>query len=183
MNYLVSGEEPKRLGNAHASIAPYQVFPTADGHVVLAVGNDGQFQDFCNAAGLPLARDPRYAHNAARVANRAELAAAIGAALSAKPTAYWIETLALAGVPCGPINTLPQVFADAHLRSRGAVDEFTRADGARVRLIASPIRMSGTPPRASCAPPLLGQDTDAVLTELLGLEAAQRAQLRHDGVI
>src|SRR6185369_14569158 len=112
MNYLASNETPARLGNAHASIAPYQVFPTSDGHVVLAVGNDEQFHHFCAAAGLPLANDARFARNAARVIHRTELAAAISAAMIRHPTGYWIDVLENVGVPCGPINTLPQVFAD-----------------------------------------------------------------------
>ncbi len=183
MNYLVSGEEPKRLGNAHASIAPYQVFPTADGHVVLAVGNDGQFQDFCAAAGLKLADDPRFARNAARVANRVELAGAIAAAMREHPTSFWIAALEQAGVPCGPINTVPQVFADAHVQARGAVETMARSNGAQVRLTANPIRMSETPPRARIPPPYLGQDTDSVFTELLDANAAELRQWRDKGVI
>jgi crotonobetainyl-CoA:carnitine CoA-transferase CaiB-like acyl-CoA transferase len=183
MNYLVSGEEPQRLGNAHASIAPYQVFATADGHVVLAVGNDGQFRDFCTAAGLNLADDSRFAHNAARVANRVELANAIGAAMRARPTSFWIEALEQAGVPCGPINTLPQVFADPHVKARGAVETVTRADGSSVRLTASPIRMSATPPDTRRTPPFLGQDTDAALAELLGVTDVELRAWRDKGVI
>lgn len=183
MNYLASGEEPKRLGNAHASIAPYQVFTTADGHVVLAVGNDGQFADFCAASNLTLHTDPRFAHNAARVANRTELASAISAAMSQRPTADWMAMLEQAGVPCGPINTLPQVFADPHVQARGAVETMTRANGANVRLTANPIRMSRTPPEPKRAPPLLGQDTDAVLTQTLALNETELRALRERGVI
>lgn len=183
MNYLVSGEEPKRLGNAHASIAPYQVFATADGHVVLAVGNDGQFHDFCAAAGLPLADDPRFAHNAARIANRLALTEAIGAAMQQRPTAEWISALEAAGVPCGPINTLPQVFSDPHVIARQAVHTMTRENGAEVRLTANPIRMSKTPPRADHAPPSLGADTDSVLTTLLNANDKELRALREAGVI
>lgn len=183
MNYLVSGDEPKRLGNAHASIAPYQVFATLDGHVVLAVGNDGQFEDFCHAAGLKLASDPRFAHNAARVVHRIELADAIGAAMRQKTTAHWIALLEQASVPCGPINTVPQVFADPHVNARHAVETMTRADGAQVRLTANPIRMSETPPNPRMAPPILGQDTNAVLLELLSLSDAELRQLREKGAL
>ncbi|QGZ95258.1 CaiB/BaiF CoA transferase family protein [Terricaulis silvestris] len=183
MNYLVSGEEPKRLGNAHASIAPYQVFATADGHVVLAVGNDGQFHDFCVAAGLTLADDPRFAHNAARVANRLALTDAIGAAMRQRPTAEWMGALEAAGVPCGPINTLPQVFADPHVIARQAVHTMTREKGAEVRLTANPIRMSKTPPRADHAPPALGADTDAILATLLNADEMELRALRETGVI
>jgi crotonobetainyl-CoA:carnitine CoA-transferase CaiB-like acyl-CoA transferase len=181
MNYLVSGEDPQRLGNAHASIAPYQVFATADGHVVLAVGNDGQFHAFCAAAGLTLDRDPRFAHNAARVQNRIAMAAAIAVAMNQKPTAEWMGLLEQAGVPCGPINTLPQVFADPHVAARGAVETMTRSDGEDVRLTANPIRMDRTPPQPRIAPPLLGHDTDAVLTELAGAssEDLQRWRAAH----
>jgi len=183
MNYLVSREPPQRLGNAHASIAPYQVFATSDGHVVLAVGNDGQFRDFCKAAGLTLADDPRFAHNPARIANRDALTVAISAAMIRQPTAYWIEALERAEVPVGPINTLPQVFADPHVTARGAVEHMTRADGDTVSLTASPIRMSGTPPQPLHAPPLLGQDTNVVLREFLGASDTDLAQWRKQKLI
>lgn len=182
-NYLVSNEPPGRLGNAHASIAPYQVFPTSDGHVVLAIGNDEQFRHFCAAAGLPLAADPRFGHNAARVTHRTELAAAIGAAISKRATAYWIEALEKASVPCGPINTLPEVFADPHVIARGAVETMTRSDGESVRLTANPIRMNATPPAPRRAPPLLGEDTDATLRELIGASASELSALRGAGVL
>lgn len=183
MNYLASGEEPKRLGNAHASIAPYQVFATSDGHVVLAVGNDGQFRDFCNAAGLKLADDPRFAHNAARVTNRLDMADAIGVAMRQRPTAHWMKVLEEAGVPCGPINTLPQVFADPHVQARELVHMMKRSNGANVRLTASPIRMSKTPPDARSAPPLLGQNTDEILAEMLSVDPTELHRLREHGVI
>jgi crotonobetainyl-CoA:carnitine CoA-transferase CaiB-like acyl-CoA transferase len=182
-NFHLTGETPRRFGNAHASIAPYQVFPTADGHVVLAVGNDEQFRNFCAAAGLALARDPRFAQNAARVRHRTELAAAIGAALSQRPTAYWIETLERANVPCGPINTLPQVFANQQVIARGAVETMSRADGQAIELLANPMRMNATPPAPRRAPPLLGQDTDATLRELLGAGDADLSAWRAAGII
>jgi crotonobetainyl-CoA:carnitine CoA-transferase CaiB-like acyl-CoA transferase len=183
MNYLVSNETPARLGNAHASIAPYQVFPTSDGHVVLAVGTDEQFRHFCAAARLPLADDPRFTHNDARVLHRTELAAAIGAAMSEHSTAFWIETLEKANVPCGPINTLPQVFADPHVVARGVVETMTRSDGASVRLTANPIRMTATPPTPVRAPPLLGEDTEAVLRQLIGASASDIDAWRAAGVL
>jgi crotonobetainyl-CoA:carnitine CoA-transferase CaiB-like acyl-CoA transferase len=183
MNYLVSGEEPQRLGNKHASIAPYQVFATCDGHVVLAVGNDGQFADFCAAAGLDLADDARFAHNAARIANRAELTSAIAAAMLQRTTAHWMTALEQASVPCGPINTLPQVFEDPQVVARGVVQSMTRSDGAEVKLTANPIRMSQTPPRPLRAPPLLGEDTDQTLKEILGLSEATLSRLRQASVL
>ena len=183
MNYLVSNQAPARLGNAHASITPYQVFATSDGHLVLAIGNDEQFRHFCAAANLPLAEDPHFAHNAARVAHRTELTVAIGAALSKRPSAYWIAALEKASVPCGPINTLPQVFADPHVLARGAVETMTRSDGEHIRLCANPIRMNATPPAPRRAPPLLGEDTDASLRELIGASDGELAAWRRAGVL
>ena len=183
MNYLLSGEEPKRLGNAHASIAPYQVFATVDGHVVLAVGNDGQFRDFCAAAGVKLADDARFATNPARIAHRVELTSAIAAIMNQRTTAHWMSVLEQAGVPCGPINTLPQVFADPHVIARGAVQTMIRSDGAQVKLTANPIRMSATPPDPRIAPPLLGENTEQTLRELLGTEDLELARLRDVGAI
>jgi crotonobetainyl-CoA:carnitine CoA-transferase CaiB-like acyl-CoA transferase len=181
-SYLSSGEKPRRVGNHHAAIAPYQVLATKDGHIVLAVGNDGQFRDFCAAAGLTLADDPRFATNEARVNRRDELTAAIAPAMRTRSTSDWIALLEQAQVPCGPINTLDQVFADPHVMARGAVQRMVRADGAEVSLVASPLRMSRTPPTPRAAPPLLGQDTDAVLTELIGATAADLATWRSRNV-
>jgi crotonobetainyl-CoA:carnitine CoA-transferase CaiB-like acyl-CoA transferase len=182
-NYHLTGETPQRYGNAHASIAPYQVFATADGHVVLAVGNDAQFGAFCAAAKLALADDPRFSNNAARVAHRTELAAAIGEAMSKHPTAYWLDALEAARVPCGPINTLPQVFADPQAAARHTVETAHRNDGECFRLTASPLRMSQTPPQTRMAPPLLGQDTDTMLRDLLAASDAELAGWRAAGVI
>ncbi|MBC7770813.1 MAG: CoA transferase [Phycisphaerales bacterium] len=182
-SYLLSGETPKRLGNQHAAIAPYQVLATADGHIILAIGNDGQFRDFCDAAGVNLADDPRFAHNEARVNNREELTAALAHIMAQRATAHWIAALEVAQVPCGPINTLDQVFADPHVIARGAVETVHRADGVSVRLAANPLRLSATPPRTRAAPPLLGQDTDAVLEELLAMGEDVRARLRAERVI
>ncbi|MDZ4690520.1 CaiB/BaiF CoA-transferase family protein [Terricaulis sp.] len=182
-SYLVSGEKPQRLGNQHASIAPYQVLATADGHIILAVGNDGQFRDFCAAAGTPLADDPRFSHNEARVQHREELTAALTHIMLARTTAQWIVLLEKAQVPCGPINTLDQVYTDPHVIARGAVESVTRADGDQIKLAANPLRLSATPPTTRAPPPLLGQDTDTVLKELLALSEADIAQLRGDGVV
>jgi crotonobetainyl-CoA:carnitine CoA-transferase CaiB-like acyl-CoA transferase len=181
-NYLLSGEKPQRLGNQHASIAPYQVLATADGHIILAVGNDGQFRDFCAAAGVNLCDDPRFARNEARVTNRIELTAALTKVMATKTTAQWITLLEDAGVPCGPINTLDQVYADPHVIARGAVETATRADGQAVKLAANPLRLSQTPPQTRRAPPLLGQDTEQILNELLKLDSAELRALRDKGV-
>jgi crotonobetainyl-CoA:carnitine CoA-transferase CaiB-like acyl-CoA transferase len=181
-NYLLSGEKPQRLGNQHASIAPYQVLATADGHIILAVGNDGQFRDFCAAAGVKLCDDPRFARNEARVTNRIELTAALTKVMATKSTAQWITLLEDAGVPCGPINTLDQVYADPHVIARGAVETATRADGREVKLAANPLRLSQTPTQTRRAPPLLGQDTEQILNELLKLDSAELRALRDKGV-
>ncbi|HYD85902.1 MAG TPA: CaiB/BaiF CoA-transferase family protein [Vitreimonas sp.] len=182
-SYLVSGEKPKRLGNQHASIAPYQVLATSDGHIILAVGNDGQFRDFCAAANVKLADDARFATNEARVRHREELTAALTHMTIQRTTSQWIAALEAAQVPCGPINTLEDVYADPHVAARGAVESVTRADGREIKLAANPLRMSATPPTTRAAPPLLGQDTQPVLTELLGLAQTELARLRDGGVI
>ncbi len=182
-SYLLTGAQPQRLGNQHASIAPYQVFATQDGHIILAVGNDQQFRDFCASAGVMLCEDPRFATNAARVTHRGQLTAALASILQTRSTASWIEALEIAEVPCGPINTLERVYTDPHVVSRAAVETMTRADGAEVRLAANPIRMQNTPPTPRFAPPLLGQDTASVLAELLQASEAEIARWRDEGVI
>jgi crotonobetainyl-CoA:carnitine CoA-transferase CaiB-like acyl-CoA transferase len=180
MNYFVGGEPPTRLGNAHPNIAPYQVFPTADGHLVLAVGNDGQWRSFCTLAGIEA--DARFATNASRVANRAALVPIVAAAMTARTTSGWIAALEDAGVPCGPINAIDQVFADPHVKARGLAEAMTRADGTPITLVASPLRLSATPTDPRRAPPTLGADTDDVLAEL-GLNAGEIAALRQGGVV
>ena len=182
-SYLVSNEKPTRLGNQHAAIAPYQVLPTADGHIILAVGNDGQFRDFCAAAGVMLCDDPKFAHNEARVRNRVELTAALNTIMQRKSTAQWLSVLETAQVPCGPINTLDQVYADPQVIARNAVENVTRADGTPLKLAANPLRMSATPPTTHAAPPMLGEDTETTLTELLALSEAELARLREADVI
>jgi len=185
VNYLLSGIVPIRRGTAHANIAPYQVFPTADGYVILAVGNDGQFQRFCEFAGRPeLAQDRRFAANGDRVHNRDALVAILREIMRQKPSKQWIEGLAPLKVPCSPVNTLDQVFADPHIQHRRMVVEMAHPLAAKpVRLIASPIKMSATPPEYRCAPPILGQHTNEVLSEVLGLRAKEIAELREQGVI
>ena len=182
-NYLLSRETPQRLGNQHASIAPYQVLPTSDGHLILAVGNDHQFRDFCAAAGAPLCDDVRFATNEARVVHRAALTEALSQIMRTHTTAYWIAALEIAKVPCGPINTLPQVFADPHVIARAAVEHVTRANGEELDLAANPLRLSATPPQTRAAPPLLGQDTDHVLKELLSASDAELQHWRNTHVI
>lgn len=184
MNYLTTGVSPKRLGNAHPNIVPYQDFPSADGNFILAVGNDGQFRKFCEVAGIAgLADDPRYATNKARVANRAELIPQLRQATVFKTTAQWIALLEAAGVPCGPINDLQQVFADPQVQSRGLSFDLPNALGGRTPQVASPLRLSDTPVAYHSAPPLLGQHTDALLQGVLGMSEGQITALRETGVI
>ena len=167
-NYFVSGVAPTRMGNAHPNLVPYQPFPCSDGMVVIAVGNDGQFRTLCGAlkAGA-LAADERYATNAGRIGHRLELVAALSVITGGWTMAALMATLEAAGVPCGPVNTIDQVFDEPQARARGLEVEQSRADlSAPIRTVASPIRMSRTPPRYEVAPPALGQDTEAVLSSL-----------------
>jgi len=181
--YLASGVAPQRAGNAHQSIVPYQVFEVADGHLILAVGNDGQFARFCAIAGCSeLAADPRFARNAGRVRHRAILVPLLAARLKLRPRAAWLADLEAAKVPCGPINDLADVFADPHVRDRAMTVEMPHPLAGTVRMVASPMKLAATPVRYRREPPLLGADTDAVLTEL-GLDAAAIAALRDRGAI
>jgi len=184
MNYLVSGESPRRAGNAHQNIVPYQVFAAADGHVIVAVGNDSQFVRFCAVAGCPdLAIDLRFAKNADRVRNRDVLVPLLEQVMRARPVAFWFEQLEAAGVPCGPINSIAQALADRHLVARGLQLDLPHPLAGRVPLVGSPIHMSATPPAYDRPPPTLGQHTDEVLRELAGLDAAALGDLRARGLI
>jgi crotonobetainyl-CoA:carnitine CoA-transferase CaiB-like acyl-CoA transferase len=184
MNYLTTGVSPRRLGNAHPNIVPYQDFPTADGDFILTVGNDSQFRKFAEVAGHPLwAEDPRFASNKARVAHRAELIPLIRQATVFKTTAEWVTALEQAGVPCGPINDIAQVFADPQVQSRGLKVELPHSLGGTVPQVASPIRLSATPVEYRSAPPLLGEHTLEVLTGLLGLSNPEVDALREAGVL
>ena len=184
MNYLASGQNPPRLGNQHPNIVPYQVFATADGHIVLSIGNDPTFRRFCENFGLaPLAADPRFATNAARIEHRAAVTAALAPVLAAQPSAWWIERLEALSIGCGPINRLSELFADPQVAARGMVVEMADPAGGPVKLVANPVRLSDTPPSYRLPPPRLGADTDAVLAELLGLDGAALAGLRTQGVV
>ena len=177
MNYLVSGQSPARMGNAHPNIVPYQDFPTLDGHMILAVGNDGQFARLAQACGqLGWAADARYATNAARVANRAALVAALASVTRTRSTADWIALLEGAGVPCGPINTLADVFADPQVQAREMQISMTHGSGAELALVANPIRMSATPVTYRLPPPVLGEHTE----EALSPANKTKTSSRHD---
>ena len=185
-HYLTSGESPGRLGNAHPNIVPYEVFPTADGHIALAVGNDGQFARFCAFAGAPaIAEDPDYATNDARVRNRAVLVPKLRELTGAKPTAEWLEGLEQANVPCGPVNDLDQVFSDPQVLHREMIITTPHAlagDG-EVRLIGNPLNMPKTPVTYRRGPPTLGEHTDEVLGEVLGMDGEALDSLRENGII
>lgn len=184
MNYLTTGISPRRLGNAHPNIVPYQDFPTADGDFILTVGNDSQFRKFAEVAGQPQwASDPRFASNKQRVAHRAELIPLIRQATVFKTTAEWVTALERAGVPCGPINDVAQVFADPQVQFRGLQIDLPHALGGTVPQVASPIRLSATPVEYRRAPPLLGEHTLEVLTSVLGLSDAEVMQLHEAGVL
>ncbi|GAB7530297.1 CaiB/BaiF CoA-transferase family protein [Pseudomonas sp. 3A(2025)] len=184
MNYLSTGVAPRRLGNAHPNIVPYQDFPTADGDFILTVGNDSQFRRFAEVAGHPeWADDPRFKSNTLRVAHRAELIPLIRQATVFKTTVQWVTELETAGVPCGPINDLAQVFADPHVIARGLAIELPHALGGTVPLVASPIRLSETPVEYRRAPPLLGEHTQTVLRDVLGMSEEAIAALREAQVL
>lgn len=183
-NYLVSGEVPVRLGNAHPTIVPYEALPTKDGHIILAIGNDGQFQRFCEAAGIPeLVTDPRFAINSARIANRPVLIEIINNRLRQETSKFWIELLESRAVPCGPIYRMDEMFADPHVVARRVQRETTTGAAAPLPVVANPIRMPDQDTTAAKAPPLLGEDTDQVLSSVLGLDASRISSLRKSGAI
>ncbi|EQM78928.1 CoA transferase [Pseudomonas stutzeri] len=184
MNYLTTGVAPKRMGNAHPNIVPYQDFPTADGDIILTIGNDGQFRKFAEAAGHPeWASDDRFASNKARVAHRKELIPLIRQVTVFRTTAEWVALLEQAGVPCGPINDLAQVFADPQVQARGLRLDLPHPLAGSVPQVASPIRLSETPVEYRKAPPVLGEHSEAILQELLGLGFDKILSLRQAGVI
>jgi crotonobetainyl-CoA:carnitine CoA-transferase CaiB-like acyl-CoA transferase len=184
MNYLIGGEVPERLGNAHPNVVPYQPFPTRDGHLILACGNDTQFAKFCAAAGIPeVASDPRFIDNAARLANRDACSAALAPALKKKTTAEWIALLESIGVPGGPINRLDEVYADPQVQHRGLKIKLPHPLSGTVPLVANPIKYSRTPLRYNAPPPLLGEHTTEVLTGLLGMSDAEVEALRAKKII
>jgi len=193
-NYLVSGQKegkvPSRAGNAHQNIVPYQVFEVAsmpDGtkdHLILAVGNDGQYAKFCAVANRPdLASDPRFVKNADRVRHRAVLVPMLETVMLSRAKADWLEALEAAKVPCGAINNLAEVFADPHIRARDMVNTWDHPLAGAVELVASPMKLSVTPVRQDITPPTLGQHTDEVLRDVLGLDTTAIEALRNQHII
>ncbi len=181
--YLATGVAPQRAGNAHQNIVPYQVFEVADGHLILAVGNDGQFARFCALAGCSeLATDQRFVRNAGRVRHREILVPLLAARLKLKPRAEWLAELESAKVPAGPINDLAEVFADPQVKVREMTVDMPHPVAGSVRLVASPIKLAATPVSYRRSPPVLGADTDSVLSEF-GLDDAAIASLRAAGAI
>ncbi|WP_261535765.1 CaiB/BaiF CoA transferase family protein [Burkholderia multivorans] len=178
-NFLASGTPPVRWGNAHPNIVPYQTFQTSDGWIIVAVGNDGQFRKFVKAGGRPeLADDERFATNPARVRHRDTLVPILAEMVKTRSKTAWIDALEAAGVPCGPINDLAEVFANEQVVARGMEVALPHPCGADVKLVRNPVRMSATPPDARTAPPLLGAHTDDVLRDMLGYDDARIAALK-----
>jgi formyl-CoA transferase len=181
--YLVSGERPRRYGNAHPSIVPYQLFQAADGWVAIACGNDAQYRALCQVLGAAeLGADERYATNPDRVANRAELIPRLAADVATRPAAELLDALEAAGVPCAPLNTVDQALADRQVEALGAVIQAEHPTVGDLRLIRWPFELSETPAELRQPPPLLGQHTEELLAEL-GLSAEEIADLRRDGAV
>jgi crotonobetainyl-CoA:carnitine CoA-transferase CaiB-like acyl-CoA transferase len=184
LNYLVGDKAPTRLGNAHPNIVPYQTFSTKDGYIIMAVGTDRQFKEYCAIIGTPsLSDDERFKTNRGRVVNRSELVPLLERPMKARTTAEWVAAFEAAAVPCGPINTIDQVFANEQVLARGLQVGLTRDDGVQVPGVANPIQFSATPIDYDKAPPRFGDGTDKVLAETLGLGPEAIAALRKAGAI
>jgi formyl-CoA transferase len=183
-NYLASGNPPTRWGNAHPNIVPYQTFATSDGHIIVAVGNDGQYRRFVEVGGRPdLAADERFATNPMRVRHRDTLVPLLAEMVKTKSKQQWIDALEAAGVPCGPINNLDEVFENPQVQARGLRMDLPHPTGGAVKLVGSPMKMSATPPTYDMPPPLLGEHTEVVLKNLLGESEEAIAALRGKGII
>lgn len=182
-NYLVTGVAPQRMGNAHQNIVPYQVFEVADGQMILAIGNDGQFSRFCDVAGQPqIAKDPRFTRNADRVRHRDTLVPILATLMKERGRSVWLASLEAAKVPCGPINDLADVFADPQVRARAMTVQMAHPLAGQVQLVASPMKFSATPIQYRRPPPLLGEHTSEVLREL-GVDEDEIVKLRSVNAI
>lgn len=185
MNYI-HDNQPGRLGNDHPNIVPYRPFKTSDGEIIIVAANDDQFTRFCEIAERPdLPENPDFSSNEVRVNNRAKLAAILDPIVASKPSAFWLEQLEASKIGCGPINTLEQVFSDPHVIAREMIQTMTHSvnGGTPAQMLASPMRFSETPVTYRHAPPLLGEHTDEVLSEMLDLSEADLGKLRDSGVI
>ena len=179
MNYLASGSPPQRAGNAHQNLVPYQVFAVADGHMIVAVGNDSQFRSYCTAIGRSeLALDPRFRTNPQRVRNREPLIALLSEIMQSKPVAYWLSLFESVNVPAGPINNLEQVYQNPQVQARKMKISLPHPTAGQAKLVASPLRLSDSPVQYHSAPPLLGEHTEQVLTDILGLSPEQIKDLQ-----
>lgn len=184
MNYLATGKNPPRLGNQHPNISPYQEYPTQDGYLILAIGNDPTFERFCKNFGLDdLPSDPRFATNASRVANRDLVTQTLTPVLKSRTTSAWVEALEALKIGCGPINTLKDVFADPHVIARDMVVKMQHKSGQEIEVIANPVKLSATPPDYRSPPPVLGEHSEHVLGGLLGMSSAEIAALREKGIV
>jgi len=184
LNYFTSGKPPGRWGNAHPNIVPYEVFACSDGHIILAAGNDSQYRKFCDVAGRPdLAADARFATNDSRVRQREVLVPMLGALIRERSRDDWVTSLEAAGVPCGPINNIDQVFDDPQVMHRGLKFDMPHPLAGKVPLVANPIRLSATPVEYHRAPPTLGQHTAEILSRVLGMNAERIDALRRDKII
>ncbi|MDO8277565.1 MAG: CaiB/BaiF CoA-transferase family protein [Burkholderiaceae bacterium] len=184
MNYLYSGKVPRRMGNAHPNVVPYQDFPTADGDMILAIGNDSQFARLCDVLGHPeWARDERFITNAGRSEHRKILIPLLRQATVMRSTAQWVALLEAAGVPCGPINDIAQVFDDPQVIARGMKISMQHPEAGAIPLVASPLRLSDSPVEYRLPPPRLGEHTREILETLLDLDAAACAQLARDNIV
>jgi len=183
MNYLATGDSPERMGNAHPNIVPYQAFPAADGHLIITAGNNRQFSQMCAALDVPeLAKDERYQSNELRVKHRDSLIPVLQQQTSKKTVSHWLEVLTESSVPCGPINTMHDVFADPHVTARGMKIDQPVADADNIPGVGSPIRLSDTPVTYRTAPPQLGADTLAILQRELAMSADECQQLIERGI-
>ena len=184
VSYFASGRIPMRWGNAHPQVVPYEVFPTADGHIILAVGNDSQFASFCKAAGCAeLAEEPRFKTMSQRIVHRAELIPLIAEVMRGRTKQEWIELLEANNVPCGPINNMKEVFEDPQVKHRALRVDIPHPLGAAAPVVRSPLRLSKTPVEYRLAPPMLGQHNEEVLKGLLGKSDAELARLKAAGIL
>jgi crotonobetainyl-CoA:carnitine CoA-transferase CaiB-like acyl-CoA transferase len=184
MNYLVGGIVPKRMGTGHPSIVPYQMFEATDGPMVLAVGNNGQFAKLCTILGMPeLLEDSRFATNPLRVAHRDVLVPKLALAFRENTVAHWVEVLTGQGVPCGPLYSIPEVFNDPHVVERKTRVELPHPRAGTISMLANPARLSVTPPSYDRPPPELGEHTDEILRDVLGLSDADVQDLRHSEIV